>query len=120
MYIKYLVIGAVEVLKRRFLDLEKDHFLSSFLGSCRDRPSPYIHGWLESAAALGDLGDQVGVQLLAMVEGHTVQYPLSGYHRCFTHLPDHWGQRTEAEISISSHFPDQTLNLLGATGWMTL
>ena len=38
MYIKYLVIRAVEVLKRRLLDLEKDHFLSSFLGSCRDRP----------------------------------------------------------------------------------
>lgn len=85
MYIKYLAIGAVEGWKSS-QGPEKGHFLSLFLGPCGDRP--YLLGtW--PAAALGDLGYQVGVQLLALVEGYAVQHPLSSHHRCFTHLPDH-------------------------------
>lgn len=86
MYIKYLVTGIVEGLKRSYQDMEKGHFLSLFLGSCGDR----LYTWLAGiSSSSGDLEYQVGVQLLALVEGYAVQYPLSGHHRHLTHLPNH-------------------------------
>lgn len=86
MYIKHLVTGTVEGLQRSSQGLGKGHFLSLFLRSCGDRLHTWLAGISSSARALGY---QVGVQLLALEEGYAVQYPLSGYHRHLTRLPNH-------------------------------
>lgn len=103
-YIKYSVTGTVEGLKSP-QGLEKGCFLGSLSGSYGDRPQT-LRTWLAGvSSSSANLRDQVGVQLLALVEGHTVQHPLSGHHKCLTHLPNCWGQRTQAEISVTALFP---------------
>lgn len=72
--------------------LNKRSLLTSALKTHGDRLYP--QNWLESAATPVDMGYQVGVQLLALIEGYTVQHPFSGHHRYLTHLPS----RTEVVV----------------------
>lgn len=78
----------MEGLRKSSQGLGKGCFLGSFSGSRGDRPRK-LHARLAGVSGgSGDLRDQVGVQFLTLVEGYTVQNPLSSHHRCFTHLPN--------------------------------